>query len=272
MGKKTVLISGASSGIGLATAMHFQQQGWNVAASMRSPQQSGPLVGLPGVVCPALDVTDPASITGAVGQVLDAFGSLDVLVNNAGYGLSGPFEGASDEQIRHHFETNVFGLMALTKAVLPHFRERRQGAIVNVASMGGQIAFPLYSVYHGTKWAVEGFSEALHFELSSLGIRVKLVEPGVVKTDFYGRSSVSTVGQSPEDYAPFVAKAAQGFQKQVGKGIGAEQVAKEIFHAAHDCSDRIRYPVGFDAKSLLLIRRLIGDVRYLRLVKRLIVR
>lgn len=272
MANKTVLISGASSGIGLATAVYFQQRGWNVAASMRSPQQSGPLSGLPRVLCPALDVTDSTSIAVAVGQVLDVFGSLDVLVNNAGYGLSGPFEGASDEQIRHHFETNVFGVMALTKAVLPHFRQRRQGTIVNVASMGGQLAFPLYSVYHGTKWALEGFSESLHFELSALGIRVKLVEPGIVKTDFYGRSGVSTADQAPEDYAPFVAKAVQGFQRQLIKGIDAAQVAKAIFRAGSDSSDRMRYSVGSDAKGLLMIRRLFGDVRYLRLVKRLIVR
>jgi NAD(P)-dependent dehydrogenase (short-subunit alcohol dehydrogenase family) len=272
MSQKTVLISGASSGIGRAAAEHFQKKGWNVAAGMRSPEDAGSLADLPCVLCPALDVTDAASISRTLGQVLDAFGSVDVLVNNAGYGLRGPFEGASDEQIRHHFETNVFGLMALTKAVLPHFRARKQGVIVNVASMGGRLTFPMYSLYHGTKWAVEGFSESLSFEVAPLGILVKIVEPGIVKTDFYGRSSVSTAGQSPADYARFVAKVEQGLEKQVEKGTGAQQVAERIFHAANDRSDRIRYPVGSDAKGLLMVRRLIGDRRYMRLVKRLIAR
>ncbi len=184
MTNKTVLITGSSSGIGKATVLRFQQAGWNVAATMRSPEKEAELGKLEGIALVRLDVTSEDSIAAAIGETIQRFGAIDVVVNNAGYGLVGPFEASTPEQVRRQFETNVFGLMNVVRAVLPHIRERRAGVIVNVASMGGRITFPLYSPYHGTKWAVEGFSEGLQFELEQFGIRVKIIEPGAIKTDF----------------------------------------------------------------------------------------
>ncbi len=154
---------------------------------MRSPSDHADLAS-DHVRTLALDVTDPAAIRPAVDQALQAFGHIDVLVNNAGYGAFGPFEAATNEQIERQYATNVTGLMYVTREFLPHFRERKGGTIINISSVGGCATFPLYSLYHGTKWAVEGFSESLNFELEPFGIRVKLVEPGSIKTDFITRS------------------------------------------------------------------------------------
>ena len=172
--KKTALITGTSTGIGRATALYFQQRGWNVVATMRTPAKETELGQLPGVALIALDVTKPDSIRQGLQAAIAKFGKLDAVVNNAGYALNGPFEAYTQEQIRRQFETNVFGLMEVCRQVLPHFRQNKAGVLVNVASMGGRLTFPLYSSYHSTKWAVEGFSESLHYELRPLGIAVKI--------------------------------------------------------------------------------------------------
>jgi NAD(P)-dependent dehydrogenase (short-subunit alcohol dehydrogenase family) len=186
---KTVLITGASSGIGLETALYFHARGWNVIATMRNPEKRRTLLhekGLPDLV--HLDVMDGDSIRVAIGHALDKYQKIDVLVNNAGYAIYGPFESTTLEQIQRQFNTNVFGLMEVTRQLLPHFRQQRSGVLINVTSMGGRIGFPLYTIYNSTKWALEGFSEALQYELKPLNIKVKVIEPGVIKTDFYNRS------------------------------------------------------------------------------------
>ncbi|MEY4756236.1 MAG: hypothetical protein RJA34_1134, partial [Pseudomonadota bacterium] len=172
---KTVLITGASSGIGKATAKRFQSAGWNVVATMRSPEDERELNNLDRVLVTRLDVLDLPSIQLAVQEGLARFGKLDVLLNNAGYGAYGPLEVTPMEKIRRQFDVNVTGLLATTQAVLPYFRAQRSGTIINISSIGGRITFPLGTLYHGTKFAVEGLSESLHFELLPLGIRVKLV-------------------------------------------------------------------------------------------------
>ncbi len=158
---KTVLITGASSGIGKATAELFAERGWNVAATMRSPNESDLASKSQAIRLFRLDVTDPSSIETCVSDVIAEFGGIDVVVNNAGYGLVGPFEAQTDAQIRRQFETNLFGVMNVTRAVLPHMRERRAGRIVNVASIAGRMTIPLYSAYCSTKWALEGLGSAL---------------------------------------------------------------------------------------------------------------
>jgi len=265
--KKTVLITGSSTGIGRAAAHYFQEQGWNVAATMRTPSKERELNQLADVICPALDVTSEDSIKGAIEATIQKFGRIDVIVNNAGYGLTGPFEGATEDQIKRQFETNVFGLMRVTKAILPHFRSQKSGVIVNVASMGGRIVFPLYSLYHGTKWAVEGFSESLRFEIEPLGIRIKIVEPGAIKTDFYDRSNDSTLPNSPNDYQADAKIAFKNMNEAGATGTDPKVVAKAIFKAASDGSNKLRYPVGPDAKSLLWLRRFISDSTFARLVR-----
>ena len=174
---QTILITGASSGIGKVTAKLFQEKGWNVIATMRTPEKEQELTQLDNVLVTRLDVTDEASIAQAVSAGVAQFGKIDVLLNNAGYGAYGPLEVFGLDSIRRQFDTNVVGLLAVTKAVIPHMRENKAGTIVNISSIGGQMTFPLGTLYHGTKFAVEGMSEALHFELEQFGVKVKIVEP-----------------------------------------------------------------------------------------------
>src|SRR5436190_1313978 len=168
--EKVVLITGASTGIGNETAKLFQSKNWKVAATMRSPEKAEDLQNIVDVECIRLDVTEPASIRSAIDMTLEKFGRIDVVVNNAGYGLVGPFEAMTDEQIERQFQTNVLGMMNVCRAIVPYFREHKRGIIVNVASLGGRVTFPFYSIYNSTKWAVEGFSESLQFELDQFNI------------------------------------------------------------------------------------------------------
>ncbi|MFO0573036.1 MAG: SDR family oxidoreductase [Polyangia bacterium] len=264
---KTVLITGASTGIGRATALYFQKRGWRVAATMRSPHKETELGKLPNVLCVALDVTRPESIQAALAEVLGRFGRIDAVVNNAGYALSGPFEAYTREQIQRQFDTNVFGLMEVCRQVLPHFRAQRAGVLVNVASMGGRLTVPLYSSYHASKWAVEGFSESLHYELRPLGIRVKIVEPGAIKTDFYERSADVARLTTSGDYDEFVRLATANMNKAGDGGAPPEKVAAAIFAAASDGSRRLRYTVGTDANGLLSLRRILPESWFYALVR-----
>ena len=271
--KKSVLITGASSGIGRATALYFQQRGWQVVATMRTPEKETELTKLDGVLCVALDVTKPESITGAFRAATQKFGRIDAVINNAGYGLSGAFEAISPEQIRRQFDTNVFGLMDVCRAVLPELRKQRAGVLINVASMGGRLTFPLYSIYHASKWAVEGFTESLHYELAPLGIRVKIIEPGAIKTDFGSRSAdVADTSARPDltDYTDWVRNVNANTSGAADKGSTAEIVAAAIYKAATDGSSRLRYTVGLDANGLLWLRRWFGESAFFGVVRSLL--
>ncbi len=265
--QKTVLITGASSGIGYATAQRFQKKGWNVVATMRNPDDAKGLASLPGVLVLRLDVNDRGSIYSAVQEAIKEFGASDVLVNNAGYGLMGAFETLSEEQIIRQFDTNVFGLMETCRAVLPHFRERKEGVLVNVASMVGRVPLPLYSVYNASKWAVEGFTEGLVYELAPLGIGIKIIEPGAVNTAFFGRSSDRdnrTGVSSYDDYA----REQFGVMDKTGPGGSTpEQAAQVIYRASTDSSSRLRYSVGADARMLLLARRLMPETLFRSMIR-----
>ncbi len=262
----TVLITGSSSGIGKETARYFHEKGWNVVATMRTPEKETELREDDRMLLARLDVTDEASIHAAIEAAIARFGGIDALVNNAGYGLLGTFESMDIEHIQRQFETNVFGVMRVTKAILPHFRERGGGVLINVASMGGRVTFPLYSPYHGTKWAIDGWSDSLQFELRPQNIRVKIIEPGAIKTDFYDRSQDLQHDRSLADYNEFVDTATTNMKAAGTKGAPARKVAEVIFRAATDGSWKLRYPVGSDARSLLFLRRLISDRVYHRIV------
>ncbi|WP_128910929.1 SDR family oxidoreductase [Tropicibacter alexandrii] len=264
----TILITGASSGIGRATALRFQSEGWNVIATMRDPAASD-LGDLDNVLVTHLDVTDTASIEAAVNAGIDRFGAIDVLLNNAGYGAYGPLEAFSTDRIRRQFDTNVIGLLEVTKAVLPHMRARRAGTIVNISSIGGQITFPLGALYHGTKFAVEGLSEALHYELEPLGIRVRIVQPGMIKTDFGGRSFDFAMDDSLADYAPSAAAMGRLFGKLAANPSSPEVVADVIWQAANDTGDQLRFRAGPDATDLLDRRKAQDDPTFIAGIKAL---
>lgn len=260
---KTILITGASTGIGRAAAKRFHSAGWNVVATMRSPEREEELNLLERILVTRLDVLDLESIDAAVAKALVRFGQIDALLNNAGYGAYGPLEVTPIEKIRQQFDVNVIGMLATTKALVPHFRNQRGGTVINVSSIGGKITFPLGTLYHGSKFAVEGLSESLHFELLPLGVRVKIIEPGMVKTDFAGRSFDFNNNPALDDYQPLVQKFFSILGSMVEGASLPEITAEAIFNAAIDETDRLRYEVGADAEHILAARRAADDATYL---------
>lgn len=248
---KTVLITGSSSGIGKATALFFAEQGWNVIATMRNPEKEVELNQFDNIWVAPLDVLDPESIQKTVNDGIDRFGKIDVLVNNAGYGAYGPLEVFDRENIIRQFNTNVIGLLDVIKAVLPHFRGNKDGVIVNVSSMGGKFAFPFGSLYHGTKFAVEGISESLNFEVASFGVKVKVIEPGATATDFAGRSFDFKNDENIQEYQPLMNTLMKLIAEIGGNSVPPSVVAEKIFEAATDGTDQLRYPATPDAVALL---------------------
>jgi NAD(P)-dependent dehydrogenase (short-subunit alcohol dehydrogenase family) len=263
---KTVLITGSSSGIGKATAIYFAKQGWNVAATMRSPEKETELTKLSNVKLFALDVTNNESITKSIEAAAKAFGKIDVLVNNAGYGADGVFEAMTDEVIQQQFDTNVFGLMRVTRAIIPHMRENKGGTIIQIASMGGRLSFPLFSIYHGTKWAVEGFSEALQYELRPFNIKIKIIEPGTIKTEFYGKGRVAVTGSNLPMYKDFVEKCEKVSQAPAQNGVTPDEVAKVIFKSVA-AGWKMRFAAGNPAPMLLWLRKRLPDSWYFGIVR-----
>ncbi len=267
---QSVFITGCSSGIGKAAAIYFAQQGWQVAATMRSPDKETELQQHEGIHLFQLDVTDEASIEAARAAAIKQLGTIDVVVNNAGYGTAGPFEAATQAQIRRQFDTNLFGLFDVTRAFIPHFRAHKSGTFINISSIGGLVTFPTFSLYHATKWAVEGFSESLAFELGPLGIRMKIVEPGGVITDFGTRSlDILQEENVSAHYAPTLEKVSAVFQDpERRKGYSsAEHIAEIIYQAATDGSDQLRYVAGQDAIGMWETRKQMGDEAFRNMIR-----
>src|SRR3569833_3033151 len=251
--KNTVLITGASSGFGKATVQLFRQQGWNVVATMRNPENEKGLQGFDNVLVVRLDVTDPQSIAEALTTATGRFGHIDVLVNNAVYGTIAALEAAMEEGIRRQIDTNLIGVIHVTKAVLPVMRSQRSGTIINVSSVGGRVTFPFSTLYHATKFAVEGLTEALQYELNPLGIRLKIVEPGGYKTDFVSRSmdyyGAAGIADYQEPFDSFMGKLETW---PLSDNIG--EVAEVIYLAATDGSEQLRYPTDAHGRQLLEAR------------------
>lgn len=252
---RTVLITGTSSGIGRDTARAFQARGWNVAATMRKPAAEAELTKLERVRTYPLDVLDESSTRRAIDDAVRDFGGLDMIVNNAGYAMLGSFEAASQEQIQRQFDTNLFGAMRVIRAALPVFRAQRRGTIVNVSSVGGLLTFPLYSLYHATKWALEGFSESLRYELRPLGITVKLIEPGGVRTDFNGRSQDVAAPAGLEDYRRYSDHMVAVYGAMSAAGADPKAVAEALCDAATDGTDTLRYVVPAASPAQQLLQR-----------------
>jgi len=245
---KTVLITGCSSGYGLETARYFHSRGWNVIATMRSPR-ADVLPQSERMRVLALDVTKQESIA----AVLAASGPIDVLVNNAGIGLFGAFEATPMATAREVFETNTFGTMSTTHAVLPQFRARKSGVVVNVTSSATLQPMPLVAIYTASKMAIEGFTASLAFELEAFNVRVKLVEPGYApSTSFTSNAGTRMDGTIPEAYAP-LAQSIFGSLAQPGAVTVASDVAEAVWRAANDVSGQLRFPAGADAIALAAI-------------------
>ena len=242
---KTVLITGCSSGYGLETARHFHSQGWNVIATMRTPREDV-LPQAKRLRVLALDVTKPESIAAS----LEASGPIDVLVNNAGIGLFGAFEATPMATTREVFETNTFGVMAITHAVLPQFRARRSGVVVNVTSSATLTPMPMVAVYTASKMAIEGFTASLAFELEAFNVRVKLVEPGYGPTTRFSSSGGARMhGLIPEAYAPFAQSVFASFTQPAAVTTESD-VAEAVWRAANNSSRQLRFPAGADAVAL----------------------
>jgi len=261
-GKKTFLVTGSSSGIGRAAAKLFAARGWNVIATMRSPEKETELHKIDGITVHALDVTKPEHVTAAA----EKFGArTDVVLNNAGYGVVGPLEGVTDEQIVREFDTNFLGAVRMTRAFLPYFREKHSGLFINTSSIGGVIALPFSSSYFATKWAMQGWSEVISFEVAAFGIDVKTVLPGGVDTNFF---NVMVVAHHPA-YEEQWNSVISGFTDPNTKAHDSSpaQIAEIIYEAATDGKDQLMYIAGEDAKETYALRRKIGDEAFRKKMK-----
>ena len=250
---KTIFITGASTGLGKATAKLFASKGWKVIATMRKPENEKELHLLKNIILLPLDVTDLAQVKATTEKAI-ASGNIDVVFNNAGYGLMGPLESTTDEQLVRQLDTNVLGVIRVTQAFIPYFREKQSGLFISTTSIGGLIAFPFSSVYHATKWALEGWSESMSFELKKIGVGIKTVSPGGIKTDFLSRSADLS---SHPAYSKWMDKMFALLDED--NFTAAEQIAEVVYEAATDGKDKLRYVAGEDAKALYSQRLQSGD-------------
>ena len=238
---KTIFITGTSSGLGKATVKLFSANNWNVIATMRDPAKETELSNLPNVTLLQLDVSNPRQIKAVADEVVSN-GTADVVFNNAGYALTGPLESYSEEQIIRQINTNQLGAILVTKAFVPHFRKRRSGLFLTTTSIGGLVSFPLNSVYHATKWALEGFNESLAIELKPFNIFVKTISPGGIKSDFMGKSDIGQHEAYKEMFQKMIAMFGHALS-----GSEPEQIAQTVYQAATDGKDQLRYVAGDDA-------------------------
>lgn len=263
MTKRVALITGCSTGIGAATAARLAKGNWTVYATARRPETLASLAEA-GCQTLALDVTNEELMTAAVDTIIAESGRIDALINNAGYSQGGAAETLDLDDVRRQFETNVFGLLRMTQLVLPHMREQRSGRIVNISSMGGKLVFPGGGAYHATKYAVEAFSDAMRFEVDGFGIKVIIIEPGLITTNFEN-AAVSSLDNAPADgpYAHFnahLAKATkEAYNGPMAKlGGGPDSVAKVIEKSLNARRPRIRYTVTPSASMSIASRRMLG--------------
>jgi NAD(P)-dependent dehydrogenase (short-subunit alcohol dehydrogenase family) len=254
--QQTIFITGASAGLGKATAKLFQSKGWKVIATMRNPEKETELNQLENVTILQLDVTKPNQITEAVNKAL-ALGNVDVVMNNAAVGIIGPFEGVSEAQLMQQIDTNLLGAIRITQAFIPGFRERKSGTFINITSMAGLVTFPLDTLYHTVKFGLQAFSEGLSYELSRFGIKVKTVAPGYIRTSF-GSSAVVVSAEPYNDMMNKFMSVVAGMMNPETSGQTPEEVAQTIYDAATDNNDQLLYVSGEDTKQLYERRLQIG--------------
>lgn len=266
--QKTIFITGASTGLGKATAQLFQSNGWNVIATMRNPEQETTLTQLQNVTVLKLDVTNPAEIEETIQNVIENY-NVDVVLNNAGYGLVGPLEALNDDQIIRQINTNLLGVIRVTKAFTPSFREKKNGMFINVTSMFGLIGYATCSVYAATKFAIDGFSESLAYELAHFGVGVKVIAPGGIQTDFAGRSMD---GSTHESYQKLIDKVSEGYSaERVSQFSTPAHIASVIYEAATDGKNQLRYVAGADAIALFDEKIKMGPEAHYKKMKKMFV-
>ncbi len=270
MPNKIALVTGASSGIGESTARHLLDLGFTVYAAARRVDRMRSLA-LAGVHVVAVDLSDDASMVALVEGIIAAEGRVDVLVNNAGYGSYGALEDVPIAEARHQFEVNVFGLARLTQLVLPHQRAKRDGYIVNISSIGGKIWEPLGSWYHATKFAVEGLSDSLRAETAGFGIKVVVIEPGVIKSEWAAISADNLDAASGGSaYGDQARKLAANYRSVNGERIASDPivVARAIGRAVTSRRPKTRYAVGGGATLVLFVKRILPDRAFDRFIRR----
>nr|WP_293835057.1 SDR family oxidoreductase [uncultured Arsenicibacter sp.] len=259
---KTIFITGASSGIGKATAKLFAAKGWKVIATMRKPASETELNLLENVTLLPLDVTDRRQIEATTRKAL-TLGEIDVVFNNAGYALLGGLEAITDDQLVHQMETNFLGVVRVTQAFIPYFREKKAGLFITTGSSAGLMGFPVSSMYDASKWALEGWSESLSFELNQFGISIKTIEPGLVATEIGAKSVVAL--------HPAYQTLLDKFQAAISTDqvSTSEQIAEVVYEAATDGKNTLRYVCGEDAKALYARRLEVGDEAFREGIKQM---
>jgi NAD(P)-dependent dehydrogenase (short-subunit alcohol dehydrogenase family) len=252
--QKTIFITGASAGLGKATAKLFQKNGWNVIATMRNPEKETELNILPNVTILPLDVTNLEEINNTVKQAISIH-NVDVVFNNAGYGLMGSLESLSDDQITSQLNTNLLGVIRITKAFIPHFRNNKNGVFITTTSIGGLFGFPLHSLYNAAKFAIEGWTESMSFELGMFNILIKTIAPGAIATDFAGRSLDKAYNPA---YSSLENKLDEAVDSMMANASAPEKIAEIVYEAATDGKKQLRYLAGPDAEMMYARRLEIG--------------
>jgi short-subunit dehydrogenase len=270
--QKVAIVTGSSSGIGYETALLLARNGFRTYATMRNLEKAKAISDIAKsekllLHTIKLDVTDEKSVNDAIKNIKSDAGRIDVLVNNAGYGLMGSLEDLSMSEIKAQYETNVFGLIRVTQAVLPIMREQKSGIIVNIGSIGGKMALPLSSPYIGTKFAVEGLSESIAYDLEPFGIKVIIIEPGAIKTNFDTGMIVAQKNQNPSSpYYDGMQKLQNSINSLVKNGTPPAKVAEVILNAITTPNPNLRYTVGDDAAFLAQKRKELSDLEFQKLV------
>lgn len=262
---KTVFITGALSEIGRETAKFFCTKDWNVIATMRKPDLELELTKSKNIKVLRCDVTDIESIKQSINEGINYFGKIDVLINNAGFYTIRVLESATEEQIHRQLDTNLLGLINTAKEILPYFRSQKSGMIINISSIAGITTIPPQTLYHATKWGVEGFCESLQYELRPFNIKIKIIEPGVIKTDFYGRSMTVMNDNNLSDYKLYSEKVISNLIANSNNGSNPLEVAKVIFKVANSKGKKMRYTVG-KSSSLPILRSILPNRVFRNLV------
>jgi NAD(P)-dependent dehydrogenase (short-subunit alcohol dehydrogenase family) len=270
---KVAVVTGSSTGIGYETSLILARNGFLTYATMRNLNKSQNIKSVTtkenlSIRIKQLDVTDDASVKNAIQSISSEAGQIDVLVNNAGYGLNGAFEDLAMDEIKAQYETNVFGLIRTTQAVLPIMRGQKSGTIVNISSGAGRFGFPTGSAYVSTKFAVEGLSESVSYELEPFGIKVVIVEPGVIRTNFGDGLIIAKKSQDANSpYSQMMQRSAAGFEKMMKNASSPDVVAKVVLNAIRDKNPSLRYLAGSDVETWLGGKRKVADEEFYKMMK-----